>query len=380
MDFSLSDEQQALQASVQRLLADQYSFLTRRTIQRGEQGWSREMWRRLADLGVLGINVPEIHGGLGYGPIETMIVMNLFGSHLLLEPFLASAVVASVLLREHATPSQQAQWLPRLVDGQIVAVLAHFETGSSPELEQVSTTASRTHEGGYILEGQKVLVEHACAADVLLVTARTMGEVESPEGLALFLVPRETQGVKLRCYRTLDGRGAGDIAFESVSLPASARVGGHHALEAVERSLDFALAALCAEAVGVMQALMNATVEYLKTRQQFGRPIGSFQALQHRAADMLIALEQARSMSFLAVARSTETTTSERRRVLSAAKVIINRAARFIGQQAVQLHGGMGMTDELQVSHWFKRLVAIEMTLGDTDSHLARFTNTPAVR
>jgi alkylation response protein AidB-like acyl-CoA dehydrogenase len=319
--------------------------------------------------------VPEEHGGLGWGPIETMIVMNLFGSHLLLEPYLASAIVATALLRDYGNPAQQSTWLPRLASGQTVAAPAHFEAASGFDPRQVNTRASLTSEGDYVLQGQKALVEHAATAEILLISARIAGDANSSRDVGLFLVSRETPGITLRGYRTLDGRGAADIDLESVRVPASARVGAdHHALAAIERSLDFALAALCAEAVGVMQALMDATVTYLKTRQQFGRPIGSFQALQHRAADMLIALEQARSMALLAAARCVDADACARQRSLSATKVVINRSGRFIGQEAIQLHGAMGMTDELQVSHWFKRLAAIEMTLGNTDTHLRRFT------
>ncbi|MDB6090671.1 MAG: acyl-CoA dehydrogenase [Gammaproteobacteria bacterium] len=372
MDFTLSDEQRALQDSVQRYVSRQYAFESRRAIERTAAGWSPQVWQDLADLGVLGINVPQEHGGLGYGPIETLLVMNLFGSCLLLEPYAASAVVATAVLRDSASTHLQASWLPRLVRGEAVATLAHFEPTSRFDARQVRSRATLAN-GGYVLQGQKALVEHA-AADILLVSARIAGADDAQEGVSLFVVPRDAPGLSLRSCRTLDGRSAADIALESVEVPASARVGmDGGALAVIERSLGFGTAALCAEAVGAMQALVDATVAHLKTRQQFGRPIGSFQALAHRAADMLLELEQARSMSFLAAVRSMGADDRERQRALSAAKVITNRAARFIGQQAVQLHGGMGMTDELQVGHWFKRLAAIEMTLGDTDTHLQRF-------
>ena len=373
MDFSFSDEQRALEESMQRLLAREYGFERRRAIERSAEGWSRETWRALADLGVLGINVPEEYGGLGQGALETLIVMNLFGRALLLEPFLPSAVTASLLLQELASPEQRAAWLPSLAQGERIASLAHFEPGARYDSRHVETRA-QPRSGGYLLQGRKGLVEHAEAADVLLVSARGSGEASAPRGVSLFLVPRDAPGVRLHGYRMLDGRRAADVTLESVGVASAVRLGGEgDALAAIERSLDFALAALCAEAVGCMQALLDATVAYLKTRQQFGRPIGSFQALQHRAADMLLELEQARSMSYLAAMRCTARDEHERRRVMSAAKATINRAARFVSQQAVQLHGGMGMTDELQVSHWFKRLACIEMTLGDTDTHVARF-------
>jgi alkylation response protein AidB-like acyl-CoA dehydrogenase len=373
MDFTFSDEQRALQDSVQRYLRRQYAFESRRAIERTAAGWSRQVWQDLADLGVLGINVPQEHGGLGHGPVETLLVMNLFGSCLLLEPYAASAVVATAVLRDSASTLLQASWLPRLVRGEAVATLAHFEPTSRFDPRQVRSRATLAN-GGYVLEGQKALVEHAAAADILLISARISGADDAQEGISLFVVPRDVPGLSLRSCRTLDGRSAADIVLESVGVPASARVGvDGGAFAVIERSLGFGTAALCAEAVGAMQALVDATVAHLKTRQQFGRPIGSFQALAHRAADMLLELEQARSMSFLAAVRSMGTDGRERQRALSAAKVITNRAARFIGQQGVQLHGGMGMTDELQVGHWFKRLAAIEMTFGDTDTHLQRF-------
>jgi alkylation response protein AidB-like acyl-CoA dehydrogenase len=375
MDFSLSDQQLALQASIQRFLDKTYGFENRRAIERSGTGWSREVWQGLADLGALGINVPQEHGGLGCGPVETMIVMQLCGQYLLLEPYWTSAVVATAVLRDYGTRGQQTTWLPRLAGGQTVAALAHFEPESTFDRAHVNAHANLTAKGDYVLKGHKALVEHAPAADLLLVSAQIGGSPTTSRDIGLFLVERETPGVTLRGYRTLDGRVAADITLESVRVPSRSRVGAaQNTMAAIERALEFALAALCAEAVGAMQALMDASVSYLKSRQQFGRPIGSFQALQHRAADMLIALEQARSMVLLATARCMDADPRTRQRSLSATKVVINSAGRYIAQQAIQLHGAMGMTDELQVSHWFKRLTAIEMTLGSTDTHLQRYT------
>jgi alkylation response protein AidB-like acyl-CoA dehydrogenase len=230
-----------------------------------------------------------------------------------------------------------------------------------------------------VLEGHKAVVAHAGIADVLLVSARSAGDAGDARGLELFAVPRETRGVTLTEYLTIDGQRAADIQLHGARVPASSRLGGEGAaLAAIEAALDLGLAALCAEAVSIMQALIRATVEYLNTRQQFGQPIGRFQALQHRVAEMTVHLEQSRSMSILAAMRCTSTDLPERRRALSAAKVVVAEAARFVGQQAVQLHGGMGMTDELKVSHWFKRLTAIEILFGDSDFHLHRFATSAA--
>jgi alkylation response protein AidB-like acyl-CoA dehydrogenase len=227
---------------------------------------------------------------------------------------------------------------------------------------------------GYVLNGHKAVVMHAPAADVLLVSARSSGEPQDATGVSLFRVPRGTPGLTLTAYPTIDGQRAADVYLKDVTVPAANRLGGEGAaLPAIEAALDLGLAALCAEAVGVMQALVNATVQYVQSRQQFGQPIGSFQALQHRIADMVIHLEQARSMSYLAALRGADANVAERRKALSAAKTLVGQAARFIGQQAVQLHGGMGMTDELIVSHWFKRLTAADLMFGDSDEHLQRY-------
>jgi len=377
MNFSFSEEQQQLSDTLQRFVARDYGFDKRKSIKDSASGWSREVWRTLADIGVLAMNVPEEHGGLGYGPVENMLVMNTFGAALLVEPYLSSSVIATALVRDLANEEIQAELLPQLAAGEKIAVLAHFEPGSRFETRHIETTA-RAAAGGYILDGHKAVALHAGAADVLLVSARSAGNADDVDGISLFLVPRDTPGLSLREYPTLDGQRAAEVLLQGVSLPAAARLGGstsvsNSALPAIDQALDIGLAALCAEAVGVMDALVDATVEYLKTRQQFGQPIGRFQALQHRMADMLLHREQARSMSYLAAMRCTSTDLRQRRRTLSAAKVTIGQACRFIGQNAVQLHGGMGMSDELKVSHWFKRLMMIELTFGDSDTHLQRF-------
>ncbi|MCX7175316.1 MAG: acyl-CoA dehydrogenase [Proteobacteria bacterium] len=377
MDFSFSEEQQQLGDTLRRFVARDYTFEKRKGIKDSAGGWSREVWRTLADIGVLAVNVPEEHGGLGYGPVETMLVMNTFGAALLVEPYLSSAVIATTLIGDIGDEKLQAELLPQLAAGDRIAVLAHFEPGSRFETRHVEATA-RAIGDGYILNGHKAVVLHAGAADALLVSARTSGGADDADGISLFLVPRVTPGMTLREYPTLDGQRAAEVLLREMSLPASARLGdaalvSNSALPAIEQALDIGLAALCAEAIGVMDALIAATVDYLKTRQQFGQPIGRFQALQHRMADMLLYREQARSMSYLAAMRCNSQDLRERRRTLSAAKVTIGQACRFIGQNAVQLHGGMGMSDELNVSHWFKRLAMIELSCGDTDTHLQRF-------
>jgi alkylation response protein AidB-like acyl-CoA dehydrogenase len=305
--------------------------------------------------------------------IETLALMDGCGPSLLLEPVHTSALVATALLRQFAGSASADELLRAMAAGDRIAALAHFEPRSRFDAEWVETRAA-ADGGGIRLDGEKAVVAHAGLADVLVVSARTGGEARDAQGLALYLVPRDTPGVKLIEYLTVDGQRAADVHLDAARVPEGNRLGGQgSALPAIESALDFGLAALCAEAVSIMQALVRATVDYLNTRQQFGQPIGRFQALQHRVADMTVHLEQARSMSYLAAVRCAAPDLKDRRRALSAAKVIIAEAARFIGQQSVQLHGGMGMTDELQVSHWFKRLTAIEILFGDGDFHLQRY-------
>jgi alkylation response protein AidB-like acyl-CoA dehydrogenase len=373
MNFEFSDEQRQLHDVVERYLNEQYDFDRFRSIKRSAAGWDRSVWQSLADLGVLAITVPPAQGGLGFGPLETLAMMGDCGRSLLLEPVLSSAVIATAVLSAFAGETAAGDLLAGMATGDRIAVLAHFESDARFESQWVTTRAQRTGES-YRLDGHKGVVMHAGAADTLLVSARTSGEAGDAEGVSLFRVPSAAPGLVLDVYPTVDGQPAADVYLQGVELPVSSRLGPDgKALVAVEAALDIGLAALCADAVGVMQALVDATVEYVRTRQQFGQPIGRFQALQHRIADMLIHLESARSMSYLAALRCTDDDVGERRRALSAAKAVIGQAGRFIGQQSVQLHGGMGMTDELKVSHWFKRLTAAQLMFGDSDTHVQRY-------
>jgi alkylation response protein AidB-like acyl-CoA dehydrogenase len=372
MNFEFSDEQQQLQDTVSRYLTDQYAFDKFRAINASPSGWDRAAWTGLAELGVLALNVPVAQGGLGFGPLETLSVMGACGRSLLLEPFLSSAVIATALLRAF-DDAAAAELLTRMATGDAIAVLAHYEPGSRFETQWVETRAQKSG-GNYLLDGHKAVVLHAGAADTLLISARTSGEPSDAKGISLFRVPRDARGLSLDQYPTIDGQRAADIYLNGVQVQESSRLGVEGgALPAIDAALDVGLAGLCAEAVGVMQALVDATVAYVQSRQQFGTAIGRFQALQHRIADMLIHLEQARSMSYLAALRCSDENVTERRRALSAAKAVVGQSSRFVAQQAVQLHGGMGMTDELIVSHWFKRLTAAELMFGDSDTHLQRY-------
>jgi alkylation response protein AidB-like acyl-CoA dehydrogenase len=373
MNFEFSDEQRQLHDTVDRYLTDTCTFEKFRTVNASAAGWDKTVWTGLGELGVLALNVPAEQGGLGFGPLETLSVMGACGKSLLLEPFLSSAVIATAVLRECAADAAAADLMTRMGSGAAIAVLAHYEPDSRFESQWVTTRARKSGDA-YSLDGHKAVVMHAGAADTLLVSARVVGESADAKGISLFRVPRDARGLKLDMYPTIDGQRAADVYLQGVEVPAGNRLGAEGgALPMIEAALDIGLAALCAEAVGVMQALVDATVTYVQSRQQFGVPIGRFQALQHRIADMLIHLEQARSMSYLAALRCTDANVPERRRALSAAKAVVGQSARFVGQQAVQLHGGMGMTDELIVSHWFKRLTAAELMFGDSDTHLQRY-------
>jgi alkylation response protein AidB-like acyl-CoA dehydrogenase len=373
MDFEFSDEQQQLHDTVNRYLNEQYDFDKFRAVNKSAEGWDKATWKGLAELGVLAINVPAEQGGLGFGPLENLALMGACGRNLLLEPFMSSAIIATALLRNYSTAASAADMLHTMAAGESIAVMAHYESDSRFETQWVTTRAQKS-AGGYTLDGHKAVVMHAAAADTLLVSARTAGSPDEALGVSLFMVPRSAKGVTLESYPTIDGQRAADVYLKGVEISAAARLGEEgSALPNIEAAIDIGIAALCAEAVGVMQAMVDATVSYVQNRQQFGVAIGRFQALQHRIADMLIHLEQARSMSYLAAMRCTDENVLERRRAMSASKVVVGQSCRFVAQQAVQLHGGMGMTDELVVSHWFKRLTAAELMFGDSDTHLQRY-------
>lgn len=365
MDFSFNDEQQMLLDTTRRFIAERYGFEHRNTVRASADGWSREVWAQLAELGLLAINIPEEEGGIGAGPVGTMLVGNAIGEGMLLEPFWSSAVVATHAIVTLGSPEQRAQWLPVLAGGESIAVLAHDEASTRFDSMNIETSAV-ANGNGWELSGRKSAVYHAPAANLLLVSARAGRE------LALFAVPADTAGVSLQAFTTVDEQSAADIVLDKVVLSADTRLGGD-AGDSLQAVLDYGLAALCAEAFGAMDRILAATISYSRSRVQFGAPIGSFQALQHRMAEMLMHLEQARSMSYLATSECANPDAHARANALSAAKVLMGQAARYIGQQAVQLHGGMGMTDELDVSHYFKRLLAFELRCGGTDLHLENY-------
>ena len=376
MDFDLTDDQRLLKDSIDRLVADKYGFEQRRSFVREPDGFSRVMWKDFAELGLLGLPFAEAHGGFGGGPVETMIVMEAFGRGLVVEPFVASVLLGGMLVRDAGDAATQADILPRVASGDLLLAFAHLERQSRYDCSDVATTARR-HDDAWVIDGEKGLVLHGDVAGMLVVTARTANGRRDRDGIGLFLVDGEAPGVTRRGYPTQDGQRAAEIAF--VDARAVALGDPAEGLPVVERVVDMAIAALCAEAVGVLEAMHATTVDYLKQRRQFGRAIGEFQALQHRSVDMYVELELARSMSLYANFMAGSTDAAERRRAVSAAKVQIGRSGRRIGQEAVQLHGGIGMTDEYKIGHYFKRMTAIEMLFGDADFHLERVAESGSV-
>jgi len=374
MDFDLTEEQRQLQESVGRMLADQYEFEKRNKFMKSESGFSEEMWKAYAEQGLLAIPFSEEHGGIGGGAVETMIVMEAMGRALVLEPYLATVVMGGGAIRHAGSAEQQANWLPQVAAGSLKLALATTERHSRYNLADVATKA-RKDGAGWVLEGEKSVVVHGAAADKIVLTARTAGGQRDRSGIGLFVVDRAAPGVSVRSYPTQDGLRAAEISLASVKVGADAALGDPAgALPIVERVIDEAIAATCAEAVGAMSEMSAVTVEYLKTRKQFGMPIGAFQALQHRGADMFVATEQARSMAMLATIMASSDNAAERAQAISAAKVQVGRSGRYVAQQAVQLHGGVGVTMEYKVGHYFKRLTTMDSLFGDADYHLAKLS------
>jgi pimeloyl-CoA dehydrogenase small subunit len=375
MDFDLSEEQRLLKESVDGLLGDSYDFEARKKYMKEQGGWSKAVWGKLAEQGLLGLPFSEDDGGFGAGAVETMIVMEALGKALVLEPYLATVVIGGGFLRRGGSAAQKAEYIPAIIDGSKTFAFAQLEKNSRYDLSDVSTSTKKKGDG-WVIDGEKFVVLNGETADMLIVTARTKGGQRDAAGIGVFLVPANAKGVAKKGYPTQDGLHAADISFTGVEVGADAVIGDPEGgLPLIERVVDDARTAMCAEAVGAMDESLKTTVEYLKTRTQFGVPIGSFQTLQHRAADMFVAVEQARSMSMFATMASDFDDANERATAVAAAKVQIGKSAKFVGQQSIQLHGGIGMTQEAKIGHYFKRLTMIENTFGDTDYHLRRVTN-----
>jgi pimeloyl-CoA dehydrogenase small subunit len=372
MDFDFTEEQRLLRDSVTRLLADRYTFDKRKTYLAEPDGWSRALWAQYAELGLLGLPFSEEYGGFGGGPVDIMLVMEAFGRALVVEPYLATVVLAGTALRLAGTPEQRAAMLPRIAEGDLVLAFAHGERQARYDLSDVLTTAKRKG-GGWVLDGAKSVVGHGDGADRLIVSARTGGDRGDADGITLFVVDANAAGLARRGFTLRDGSRAAELALSGVEVGADAVLGPVGAgYPVIERAIEAGIAATAAEAVGCMEAMQAMTLDYLKTRQQFGKPIGQNQALQHRATEMFVALEQARSLAMLAAMTVDEPDAAERARNLATAKVGVGQAARFVSQNAVQLHGGIGMTEEYAVGHYFRRCMVIEHSFGDTGHHLGR--------
>src|ERR1700744_377503 len=372
MDFDLSEEQRLLKESVDGLLTDAYTYEQRQPSMKEKGGWSPAIWSKLAEQGLLGLPFAEDDGGFGAGPVETMIVMEAMGRALMLEPYLATVVIGGGFLRHAGSAEQKAGHIPGIIDGSKTFAFAQLEKGSRYDLGDVSTTAKKKGDG-FVIDGEKFVVLNGENADTVVVTARTKGGQRDRSGIGVFLVPANAKGVTRMGYPTQDGLHAADITLTAVEVGVDAAIGDPgNALPLIERVVDEARSALCAEAVGAMDESLKTTVEYLKTRKQFGVAIGSFQSLQHRAADMFVALEQARSMSMFATMAADFDDPKERAKAVAAAKVQIGKSGKCVGQQSIQLHGGIGMTMEAKIGHYFKRLTMIENAFGDTDFHMRR--------
>jgi pimeloyl-CoA dehydrogenase small subunit len=375
MDFDLTEEQRLLRDSVERLLADHYGFDKRRAYLTEPDGWSRALWSQYAELGLLGLPFAENYGGFGGGPIEVMLVMEAFGRVLALEPYLATVVLAGTALRLAGSEVQKSAILPQIAEGNLVLAFAHGERQARYDLPDVLTTAKPKGDG-WVLDGAKSVVLHGDSAQRLVVSARTSGERDDPNGITLFLVDATANGLARRAYPMRDGTRAAEISLSDVEVGAADVLGEiGTAFPVIERVVEAGIAATAAEAVGTMEAMQALTLEYLKTRQQFGRPIGENQVLQHRAAEMLMELERGRSMAILAAMTIEESDAAERARNIAMAKVGVGQASKFVSQNAIQLHGGIGMTEEYAIGHYFRRCMVIEHTFGDIAHHLSRLAD-----
>jgi alkylation response protein AidB-like acyl-CoA dehydrogenase len=377
MDIQLTEEQELLRSSIQRFLREQYDFDERRRIVATDEGWSRKQWKSFAELGLCAAPFQESSGGLGGGALATMIVMQEFGRNLVVEPYFETVVLAGGLIEEVGSPEQREAFLPEIMEGEAIWAVAWAEGRSRYDFHNVGTTARREGDK-FILSGTKAAVVAAPWADKLIVSARTSGDRRDPLGVSLFVVDRHSPNLHLQGFKTIDGRRAAELTLMNVEVPATNLLGLEgSAVAALESSRESAIAALCAEAVGAIAVLNSATLEYSKSRKQFGVALGTFQVLQHRMVDMFIAHQEALSlMQHLTLSLAANDPALSR--LASGAKAKIGYAAKFVAEQAVQLHGGMGMTDELNVGHYFKRISSINMQFGDPAFHLLRYAQLDA--
>ncbi|MEC7989818.1 MAG: acyl-CoA dehydrogenase family protein [Pseudomonadota bacterium] len=373
MDFSFTEEQTLLQESVSRFMQNDYGFEARQKNASTEQGFSAENWQTFAELGWLGVPFSEADGGFGGGAIETALMSEQFGRGLLIEPFLATVILAGGAIKHGGSEEQKSQYLPGIIDGSKHAALAFVEPQARFNIADITTTATADGDS-YVLNGYKAVVLNGPQADFLVVSARTSGEQRDEDGVSLFVMDAATAGISRRDYPTVDAFRASEITFENVKIGADSLVGeAGTGLPILQQAIDDGVLSVGAEAVGCMEVLYKDTVEYCKQREQFGQPIGKFQVLQHRMVDMFMEHEQSKSLMFMAAMRMAEGYGAEAQKAVSAFKVQVGKSGKFVGQNAVQLHGGMGMTEELNIGHYFKRLTIIDTLFGNVDFHLQRF-------
>ena len=373
MDFSFSDEQTLLQESVSRFITNDYGFESRQKHSRSDAGYSLENWRTFAELGWLGVPFSENHGGFGGGAVETMLMMEEFGKGLVVEPYLATVVACGSALNGFGSEAQKSSFIPEIIDGSKLWALAFAEPQGRFNLADLTTTATASN-GSYLLSGHKSVVINGPNANFFIVSVRTSGEQRDETGVSLFIIPSDAKGLSRRDYPTVDGQRASELILDNVELDEASRLGEEgQGLNILQQAIDFATLAIGSEAVGCMEVLYKDTVEYCKNREQFGQPIGKFQVLQHRMVDMFMEHEQSKSLMFMAAMRWDEGYGAEAQKAVSAFKVQVGKSGKFVGQSAVQLHGGMGMTDELNIGHYFKRLTIIDTMFGNVDHHLKRF-------
>jgi alkylation response protein AidB-like acyl-CoA dehydrogenase len=373
MSFAFNDDQKLLAESADRFVLDDYTFETRRGIMGMDGGFSRDVWAQFADLGWLALPIPEAHGGIGGSTVDTAVLLESLGRGLIVEPYHGTVVMGAGAVATAGNEAQKSEILPAVAEGKTLLAFAHIEPRARFTLSHVEVTAAK--EGaGYVLNGEKAVVHNAETADKLIVSARTAGGAADEAGVTLFLIDRSADGVELRSYPTIDGLRASEIMLNNVKVGADAVLGDvDGAMAAIEAVVDRACVLMCAEAAGAMDVAVKLTVDYMKTRVQFGRPIGEFQVLQHRAVEMLGAKEYSRALTYRAAGVVDVADPRERARAVSAAKVEMGRGGKKIGQDGVQLHGGMGMTEDMAVGHYFKRLTMIDMLFGNTDHHMRRF-------
>ena len=373
MDFNFNEEQSLIQGQVSQFIQRDYDWEKRQELSNSERGFSDENWKQFGELGWLGISISEASGGFGGSSLDTMIIMEEFGKGLVVEPFLETIVLSASIVDEAGSQQQKDEVLNKVIEGSLHLATAFSEPQSRFNLEDVVTTGTK-QDDSYVINGFKSVVMNGPAADKFIISVRTSGSQSDNEGITLFLVDSDQKGVSKRDYSTVDGRKACELTLEDVLVPSDAIIGKEgNGLGLLKESINKGILAVSAEAVGAMEVLYKTTVEYTKTREQFGQAIGKFQVLQHRMVDMFMEYEQAKSLLYMATIKHSEGAI-DADKAIAGLKYHIGKAGKFVGQQSVQLHGGMGVTDELNVGHYFKRLTTIGTIFGNSDYHLTKYS------